>query len=228
MPGAYASVFLKEYVVWVVGSDPMTILRARYGAVVLAAAMATGALGFPAVSAADPDAVPPAMLNTTCSLDQIMAATKVVDPIAYGEIVGKYNSESPWVQGEIVRHMNLLLEKTPDQRQAEVDELATSPTTWACSAPRSRRPMRWPRSARRSPRWIPRCGTRLLLLPRRWPRLNRLRSGTPASLRTPRRPRHLPVFSRPRRSPRRVSPRSHSVRVTFSVSLRRSSSAGSG
>jgi hypothetical protein len=101
----------------------MTTLRALRGAV-LAGALAVGALGFPAVSAADPDAVPPAMLNTTCSLDQIMAATKVVDPVAYGEIIEKYNSESPWVQGEIVRHMNLLLQKTPDQRQAEVDELA--------------------------------------------------------------------------------------------------------
>lgn len=72
----------------------------------------------------DPDAVPAAMLNTTCSLDQIMAATKVVDPITYGEVVEKYNSEPAWVQGEIVRHMNLLLEKDPQQRQAEVDELA--------------------------------------------------------------------------------------------------------
>jgi hypothetical protein len=102
----------------------MTILRARYGAVVLAGAIVVGALGSPAASATDPDAVPPAMLNTTCSLDQLMAATKVVDPIAYGEIVEKYNTESPWVQGEIVRHMTLLLQKTPDQRQAEVDELA--------------------------------------------------------------------------------------------------------
>ncbi len=102
----------------------MTIFSSRRGAVLLAAAIAAPALGFPAVSAADPDAVPPAMLNTTCSLDQIMAATKVVDPVAYGEIIAKYNAENPWAQGEIVRHMNLLLEKTPDQRQAEVDELA--------------------------------------------------------------------------------------------------------
>ena len=102
----------------------MTTLRSLGGASLLTGAIAVGALGFPAVSAADPDAVPPAMLNTTCSLDQLMAATKVVDPIAYGGIVEKYNSESPWVQGEIVRHMNLLLEKTPDQRQAEVDQLA--------------------------------------------------------------------------------------------------------
>ena len=102
----------------------MTTLRSLSGALVLAGTVAVGALGFPAVSSADPDAVPPAMLNTTCSLDQIMAATKVVDPIAYGEVIEKYNTESPWVQGEIVKHMNMLLEKTPDQRQAEVDQLA--------------------------------------------------------------------------------------------------------
>ena len=102
----------------------MTTLRSLSGALVVAGAVAVGALGCPAVASADPDAVPPAMLNTTCSLDQIMAATKVVDPIAYGEVIEKYNTESPWVQGEIVKHMNMLLEKTPDQRQAEVDELA--------------------------------------------------------------------------------------------------------
>ena len=63
------------------------------------------------------------MLNTTCSLDQIMAATKVVDPIAYGELIGKYNSEPRWVQGGIVYHMNLLLQKPPAERQAEVNTL---------------------------------------------------------------------------------------------------------
>ena len=102
----------------------MTTLRSLGGAVFLTGAIAVGGLGFPAVSSADPDAVPPAMLNTNCSLDQLMAATKVVDPIAYGGIVEKYNTESPWVQIEIVRHMNDLLQKTPDQRQAEVDALA--------------------------------------------------------------------------------------------------------
>ncbi len=63
------------------------------------------------------------MLNTTCSLDQIMAATKVVDPITYGELIGKYNSEPRWVQGGIVYHMNLLLQKPPAERQAEVNTL---------------------------------------------------------------------------------------------------------
>lgn len=91
----------------------------------LAAALVIGALGLPAVANADdPNAVPPALLNTQCSLDQLMAATKVIDPVAYGAIIGKYNTEPGWIQGGVIYHMNLLLQKTPDQRQAEVDELA--------------------------------------------------------------------------------------------------------
>ena len=82
-------------------------------------------LALPGVAAADdPNAVPPALLNTQCSLDQLMAATKVADPIAYGAIVEKYNSEPGWIQGGIVYHMNLLLQKPPQDRQAEVDLLA--------------------------------------------------------------------------------------------------------
>jgi hypothetical protein len=90
----------------------------------LAGAVLAAALCAPAVAHADdPNAVPQALLDTQCSLDQLMAATKVVDPVAYGEIVGKYNTEPRWVQGGVVYHMNLLLQKTPDQRQAEVDQL---------------------------------------------------------------------------------------------------------
>jgi len=83
--------------------------------------VATGTAGIAAAD--DPNTVPPSMLNTTCSLDQIMAATKVVDPITYGELVGKYNSEPAWVQGGIVYHMNLLLQKPPQERQSEIDTL---------------------------------------------------------------------------------------------------------
>jgi hypothetical protein len=91
----------------------------------LALALSVGTLGLPAIANADdPDAVPPAMLNTQCSLDQLMAATQVVDPVAYGAIVEKYNSEPGWVQGGIRYHFNLLLQKSPQDRQAEVDELA--------------------------------------------------------------------------------------------------------
>ena len=96
-----------------------------------AALLSLTVLGTAGVAAADPDpapadpnAVPAALLNTQCSLDQLMAATKVVDPIAYGEVIGKYNTEPRWVQGGVIYHMNLLLQKSPDQRQAEVDDLA--------------------------------------------------------------------------------------------------------
>ena len=103
----------------------MTVLSSVRQATCLFGAVVAGAIALSGVAVADdPDAVPAAMLNTTCSLDQLMAATKVVDPIAYGEMVEKYSTESPWVQGEVIRHMNLLLAKAPDQRQAEVDTLA--------------------------------------------------------------------------------------------------------
>ena len=104
-----------------------TSLRAATAAALLSLTV----LGTAGVAAADPDpapadpnAVPAALLNTQCSLDQLMAATKVVDPIAYGEVIGKYNTEPRWVQGGVIYHMNLLLQKSPDQRQAEVDDLA--------------------------------------------------------------------------------------------------------
>ena len=62
----------------------------------LSAAIAAGAVSAAAfcgtgIAGADPNAVAPTMLNTTCTLDQIMAATKVADPVAYGAIVEKYN-----------------------------------------------------------------------------------------------------------------------------------------
>lgn len=90
-----------------------------------ALALGLGALGLPAVANADdPAAVPPALLNTQCSLDQLMAATKVVDPMAYSGIVAKYNSEPGWIQGGVIYHFNLLLQKSPQDRQAEIDTLA--------------------------------------------------------------------------------------------------------
>ena len=104
----------------------MTSSRSLRGAA-LAGAMLLGALGTSvgtaAVAAAGDNTVPPSMLNTTCSLDQIMAATKVVDPIPYGELIEKFDSEPRWLQGGIVYHMNLLLQKPPQERQAEVNTL---------------------------------------------------------------------------------------------------------
>ena len=87
----------------------------------VAGALTLATLGVPATASAD--TVPPSMLNTQCSLDQIMAATRVVAPVTYGELVGKYNSEPRWIRGGIVYHMNLLLQKPPQERQAEVNTL---------------------------------------------------------------------------------------------------------
>ena len=96
----------------------------RKTACVLGALSIVG-LALPGIATADdPNAVPAALLDTQCSLDQLMAATKVADPIAYGAIVEKYNSEPRWIQGGVVYHMNLLLQKPPQERQAEVDQLA--------------------------------------------------------------------------------------------------------
>lgn len=78
----------------------MTSLRSLRKATSVLGAVAAGAVALSGVASADdPNAVPQALLDTQCSLDQLMAATKVVDPVAYGEIVGKYNSEPGWIQG---------------------------------------------------------------------------------------------------------------------------------
>jgi hypothetical protein len=93
----------------------------------VAVVLGFGALGLPFVAKADdPNAVPPALLNTQCSLDQLMAATQVVDPTAYDAIVTKYNSEPGWIQGGVIYHFNLLLQKPPQERQAEIDTLAST------------------------------------------------------------------------------------------------------
>jgi len=105
-----------------VNTSTCTLLRKT--ACVLGALSIAGIAVSGVAAADDPNAVPPALLNTQCSLDQLMAATKVADPIAYGAIVEKYNSEPRWIQGGVVYHMNLLLQKPAAERQAEVDQLA--------------------------------------------------------------------------------------------------------
>jgi hypothetical protein len=53
-----------------------------------------------------------------------MAATRVQDPVAYGNLVGRFNSQPRWVQGGIIYHLNSLLQTPPPQRQAEANQLA--------------------------------------------------------------------------------------------------------
>jgi hypothetical protein len=100
-------------------------------AAVASAAASIAAVGFSGIAVAqpppppvDPDAVPAALLDTECSIDQLLGATKEVDPVTYGELVERYNSEPAFLQPAIINHLNLLLEKSPADRQTEVDELA--------------------------------------------------------------------------------------------------------
>lgn len=82
------------------------------------------ACGAGVAAAEDPNAVPQPMLDTQCSLDQLMGATKVVDPVAYNNIVEKYSQEPQWMQQQVILRMNNLLAKDPADRQAEVDQFA--------------------------------------------------------------------------------------------------------
>ena len=95
----------------------MSDLRLLSGAAIAVGALAVGALGFPAVAAAESNLAPP-MVTTTCSLDQIMAATRVADPVTYGALTGRFNAQPRWVQGGIIYHMNTLLQAPPPQRWA--------------------------------------------------------------------------------------------------------------
>jgi hypothetical protein len=101
----------------------MSDLRLLSGAAIAVGALAVGALGFPAVAAAESNLAPP-MVTTTCSLDQIMAATRVADPVTYGALTGRFNAQPRWVQGGIIYHMNTLLQAPPPQRQAIANQLA--------------------------------------------------------------------------------------------------------
>ena len=98
------------------GRSGVTTARMLRGAVAVSAALAFAGLGAPAVAAAE-SPVAPSMLNTTCSLDQVMAAARAVDPVTYGALVGRYNAEPRWVQGGITYHMTALLQAPPQQRQ---------------------------------------------------------------------------------------------------------------
>ncbi|WP_082133914.1 DUF5078 domain-containing protein [Mycolicibacter heraklionensis] len=90
------------------------------GLVAVGAALLASGAGVAA--AEDPNAVPEPILTTQCSVDQLMGATKVVDPAAYDALVTKYNQEPPWMQEQIISRMNNLLAKDPASRQTEVDQ----------------------------------------------------------------------------------------------------------
>lgn len=100
-----------------------TVSRFARTAGLAAVGAALVAAGTGVAAADDPNAVPEPILTTQCSLDQLMAATKVVDQPAYDAIVTKFNQEPKVLQDQIILRMNNLLAKDPAGRQAEVDQL---------------------------------------------------------------------------------------------------------
>jgi hypothetical protein len=97
------------------------------GAAAVVAALAS-ALS-PSVGSADaPDAypIPNRMLKTTCTAEQIMAAARDVEPIYYERYMIDYNNKSPQVQQAARDYIHDFYAKTPDQRRAWSEELATN------------------------------------------------------------------------------------------------------
>lgn len=104
----------------------MTSTVSRFARTAGLAAVGAGlvAAGAGVAAADDPNAVPEPILTTQCSVDQLLAATKVVDPPAYDEFVTKFNEEPQVLKDQIVLRLKNLLAKDPAGRQAEVDQLA--------------------------------------------------------------------------------------------------------
>ncbi len=108
----------------------MTVMR-RYvrwaGAAAVVAALAA-ALS-PSVASADATddyPIPNRMLKTTCTAEQIMAAARDVEPIYYERYMIDYNNKSPQVQQAARDYIHDFYAKTPDQRRAWSEELATN------------------------------------------------------------------------------------------------------
>ncbi len=97
------------------------------GAAAVVAALAS-ALS-PSVAAADATdeyPIPNRMLKTTCTAEQIMAAARDVEPIYYERYMIDYNNKSPQVQQAARDYIHDFYAKTPDQRRAWSEELATN------------------------------------------------------------------------------------------------------
>lgn len=100
---------------------------ARTGAAVLGVALAAALC--PAAASADATddyPIPNRMLKTTCTAEQIMAAARDVEPIYYERYMIDYNNKSPEVQQEARDYINGFFAKTPAERRAWSEELATN------------------------------------------------------------------------------------------------------
>jgi hypothetical protein len=99
----------------------------RFGAVVAVVASAVmSAPGIASADATDDYPIPNRILRTTCTAEQIMAAARDVKPVYYERYMIDYNNKSPQVQQAARDYIHDFYAKTPDQRRAWSEELATN------------------------------------------------------------------------------------------------------
>ena len=108
----------------------MTVMR-RYARWIGPAAVVTALVAAVSPSVAVADAtddypIPNRMLKTTCTAEQIMAAARDVEPIYYERYMIDYNNKSAQVQQAARDYIHDFYAKTPDQRRAWSEELATN------------------------------------------------------------------------------------------------------
>ena len=108
----------------------MTRMRnhlARTGVAVVGVALAAALCPVAAsADATDDYPIPNRMLKTTCTAEQIMAAARDVEPVYYERYMIDYNNKSPEVQQEARDYINGFFAKTPAERRAWSEELATN------------------------------------------------------------------------------------------------------
>ena len=78
-----------------------------------------------AADATDDYPIPNRMIKTTCTAEQIMAAARDVEPIYYERYMIDYNNKSPDVQQAAQDYIHGFYAKTPAERRAWSEELAT-------------------------------------------------------------------------------------------------------
>ncbi len=76
--------------------------------------------------ATDDYPIPNRMLKTTCTAEQIMAAARDVEPVYFERYMIDYNNKSPEVQQAARDYIHDFYAKTPAQRRAWSEELATN------------------------------------------------------------------------------------------------------
>lgn len=105
----------------------MKRIRRTATAVALAVAITAGAASAPAsADATDDYPIPFRILNTSCTAEQIMAAVRDVRPVYYERYMIDYNNKSPQVQQAARDYIRDFFAKTPAERRAWSEELATN------------------------------------------------------------------------------------------------------